>query len=117
MPRVKRGYVARRRRKKIIKLAKGFRGRRKNNIRQAAQTVARSMVYAYRDRRMKKREFRRLWIIRINAAARQYGMKYSIFMHGLKKAGIEVDRKMLADIAVFDFDGFGEFVKLAGNNN
>ena len=106
MPRVKRGVTARARHKKIIALAKGYRGRRKNVYRIAKQAVMKAGQYAYRDRRQKKRQFRSLWIARINAAARELGLKYSTFMNGLKKAQIEVDRKVLADLAVFDKPAF-----------
>jgi large subunit ribosomal protein L20 len=106
MPRVKRGVTARARHKKIIALAKGYRGRRKSVYRIAKQAVMKAGQYAYRDRRQKKRQFRALWIARINAAAREAGMKYSTFMNGLKKAQIEVDRKVLADLAVFDKPAF-----------
>ncbi|MBO7380469.1 MAG: 50S ribosomal protein L20, partial [Neisseriaceae bacterium] len=100
MPRVKRGVTARARHKKVLALAKGYRGRRKNVYRVAKQAVMKAGQYAYRDRRQRKRQFRRLWIARINAAARQYGLSYSKFMNGLKKAAVEIDRKVLADIAV-----------------
>ena len=106
MPRVKRGVTARARHKKIIALAKGYRGRRKNVYRIAKQAVMKAGQYAYRDRRQRKRQFRTLWIARINAAARELGLKYSTFMNGLKKAQIEVDRKVLADLAVFDKPAF-----------
>ena len=106
MPRVKRGVTARARHKKIITLAKGYRGRRKSVYRIAKQAVMKAGQYAYRDRRQRKRQFRTLWIARINAAARNAGMKYSTFMNGLKKAQIEVDRKVLADLAVFDKPAF-----------
>ena len=106
MPRVKRGVTARARHKKVFKLAKGYRGRRKNVYRIAKQAVMKAGQYAYRDRRQRKRQFRALWIARINAAAREVGMKYSTFMNGLKKAQIEVDRKVLADLAVFDKPAF-----------
>ena len=106
MPRVKRGVTARARHKKIIAPAKGYRGRRKSVYRIAKQAVMKAGQYAYRDRRQKKRQFRSLWIARINAAAREVGMKYSTFMNGLKKAQIEVDRKVLADLAVFDKPAF-----------
>jgi len=106
MPRVKRGVTARARHKKIFALAKGYRGRRKNVYRIAKQAVMKAGQYAYRDRRQKKRQFRALWIARINAAAREVGLKYSTFMNGLKKAQIEVDRKVLADLAVFDKPAF-----------
>ena len=106
MPRVKRGVTAHARHKKILTLAKGYRGRRKSVYRIAKQAVMKAGQYAYRDRRQKKRQFRSLWIARINAAARLEGMKYSTFMNGLKKAQIEVDRKVLADLAVFDKPAF-----------
>src|SRR5688500_2899623 len=102
MPRVKRGPQARARHKKVLKQAKGYRGRRKNVYRIAKQAVMKAGQYAYRDRRQRKRQFRALWIARINAAARECGLSYSIFMNGLKKASIEVERKVLADLAVFD---------------
>ena len=113
MPRVKRGVTARVRHKKVLKLSKGFRGRRNNVYRIAKQAVMRAGQYAYRDRRNRKRDFRRLWIARINAAARLAGMKYSTFMNGLKKAAIEIDRKVLADIAVFDQAAFNKLVEQA----
>lgn len=113
MPRVKRGVIARARHKKIIALAKGYRGRRKNVYRVAKQAVMKAGQYAYRDRRQRKRQFRRLWIARINAAARQHGLAYSRFMNGLKKASIEIDRKVLADLAVFDKAVFAQLVEKA----
>ena len=106
MSRVKRGVTARARHKKVLELAKGYRGRRKNVYRIAKQAVMKAGQYQYRDRRQRKRQFRTLWIARINAAARELGMKYSTFMNGLKKANIEVDRKVLADLAVFDQPAF-----------
>lgn len=106
MPRVKRGVTARARHKKILAMAKGFRGRRNNVFRIAKQAVMRAGQYAYRDRRNRKRDFRRLWIARINAAARELGLPYSVFMNGLKKAAIAIDRKVLADLAVFDRGAF-----------
>ena len=106
MPRVKRGVTARARHKKILALAKGYRGRRKNVYRVAKEAVMKAGQYAYRDRRTRKRVFRRLWIARINAAAREFGLSYSAFMNGLKKASIELDRKVLADLAVFDKAAF-----------
>ena len=109
MPRVKRGVTARARHKKVLDQAKGYRGRRKNVYKIAKQAVMKAGQYAYRDRRNKKRDFRRLWIVRINAAARINGMSYSRFMNGLMKAGITLDRKVLADIAVHDAaTGVGE---------
>lgn len=113
MPRVKRGVTARAAHKKVLKAAKGFRGRRGNVFRIANEAVMRAGQYAYRDRRNKKRDFRALWITRINAAVRQHGMSYSVFMNGLKKAEIAVDRKVLADIAVFDKAAFAKFVDKA----
>ena len=106
MPRVKRGVTARARHKKVLKQAKGYRGRRKNVFRVAKQAVIRAGQMAYRDRRQRKRQFRALWIARINAAARECGLSYSRFMDGLNKAGVILDRKVLADIAVFDKAGF-----------
>jgi large subunit ribosomal protein L20 len=108
MPRVKRGTVARARHKKVIKQAKGFRGRRKNVYRVAKQAVMKAGQYAYRDRRQKKRQFRALWIARINAAVRELGMSYSTFMAGLKRANIDIDRKVLADLAVADKAAFAK---------
>jgi large subunit ribosomal protein L20 len=113
MPRVKRGVTARASHKKVIARAKGFRGRRNNVFRIANEAVMRAGQYAYRDRRNKKRTFRALWIARINAAVREHGMSYSVFMNGLKKAAIEVDRKVLADIAVMDKPAFSKFVEKA----
>jgi len=110
MPRVKRGVTAHARHKKILALAKGFRGRRKNVFRIAKQAVMKAGQYAYRDRRTRKRVFRRLWIARINAAARASGVTYSQFMAGLKKAQIDLDRKVLADLAVHDPAAFGSIV-------
>ncbi len=106
MARVKRGVTAHARHKKVLKLAKGYRGRRKNCIKTAKQAVERALQYAYRDRRQRKRDFRRLWIQRINAAARANGLTYGRLMHGLARAGIEVDRKVLADLAVRDGAAF-----------
>ena len=102
MPRVKRGFKARQRRKKILKEAKGFRGGHSKLFKTATITLNKARMYAYRDRRNKKRDFRRLWIIRINAAARENGLSYSTLMGGLNRAGIELDRKLLADMAVHD---------------
>ena len=110
MPRVKRGVTARARHKKILVLAKGFRGRRKNVFRIAKEAVMRAGQYAYRDRRTKKRVFRQLWIARINAASRGLGLTYSKFMAGLKKANIEIDRKVLSDMAIHDPAGFSSIV-------
>ncbi len=111
MPRVKRGVTARARHKKVLALAKGFRGRRGNVFRIAKQAVMRAGHSAYRDRRNRKRVFRRLWIARINAAARACGLTYSQFANGLKKAAIEIDRKMLADLAVNDQAAFSSIVE------
>jgi large subunit ribosomal protein L20 len=111
MPRVKRGTNARRRRKKILKLAKGNVGGRRKLYRAARETVEKGLVYAYRDRRVKKRNFRALWIVRINAAARECGLSYSRFIEGLKKAGIEMDRKVLAELAVSDSATFGQLAE------
>ncbi len=113
MPRVKRGVTARARHKKVLALAKGFRGRRKNVYRVAKQAVRKASQYAYRDRRNKKRDFRRLWIARINAAARECGITYSQFINGMNKAGITLDRKVLADIAVHDKAAFAGIVEQA----
>ena len=110
MPRVKRGVIAHARHKKILALAKGFRGRRKNVFRIAKQAVMKAGQYAYRDRRTRKRVFRQLWIARINAASRGLGITYSKFMAGLKKANIEIDRKVLAELAVNDPAAFGSIV-------
>ena len=113
MPRVKRGVTARARHKKVLVLAKGYRGRRKNVYRVAKQAVMKAGQYAYRDRRQRKRQFRQLWIVRINAGARQHGLSYSKFMNGLKRAAIELDRKVLADLAVFDKAAFAQLVEKA----
>ena len=113
MPRVKRGVTARARHKKILALAKGYRGRRKNVYRVAKQAVMKAGQYAYRDRRTKKRVFRRLWIARINAATRELGLTYSQFINGMTKAGITLDRKVLADIAVHDKAAFAGIVEQA----
>ena len=111
--RIKRGFKARRRRKKVLKLAKGFRGGRSKLFRTAADAVDKALMYAYRDRRVRKRDFRRLWIARINAATRLHDLSYSKFIHGLKKAGVELDRKVLADLAVADPSGVAQIVDLA----
>ena len=111
--RVKRGYTARRRRKKILKLAKGFRGGRSKLYRTAADAVDKALQYAYRDRRARKRDFRRLWIARINAAARLNDVSYSRFMGGLKKAGVEIDRKILAEMAISDLKAFSQLAAMA----
>jgi large subunit ribosomal protein L20 len=111
MPRVKRGVTAKARHKKVLTQAKGYRGRRNAVYRIAKEAVMKAGQYAYRDRRVKKREFRALWIARINAAVRELGMSYSVFMNGLKKASIDIDRKVLADLAVQDK---AAFAKIAG---
>ncbi len=113
MARVKRGVTARAKHKKVLKKAKGYYGARSRVYRVATQAVTKAGQYAYRDRRVKKRQFRRLWIVRINAAARMFDMSYSRFMDGLNKAEIEVDRKMLADLAVHDIDAFGQLAEKA----
>jgi len=116
MARVKRGVTARRRHKKILKLAKGYRGARSKIFRVANQAVMKALMYSYAHRKLRKRDFRKLWIARINAAARQNGMSYNRFINGLKKAGIEINRKMLAELAVSDAQAFGELVNLAKNS-
>ncbi|SFH35114.1 large subunit ribosomal protein L20 [Desulfotomaculum arcticum] len=113
MPRAKSSVVSRKRHKKILKLAKGYRGSKSKLFRVANQQVMKSLVYAYRDRKARKRDFRKLWIARINAAARNNGMSYSRFMNGLKKAGVDINRKMLADLAVNDSRAFGQLVDMA----
>jgi len=116
MPRVKRGFKARQRRNKVLKLAKGYRGARSKLFRSATEAVDRALNYAFRDRRVKKRDFRALWIARINAAARINGLSYSKLIHGLKMAKVEVDRKVMADLAVSDPRGFAEIASLAKAN-
>ncbi len=116
MPRVKRGNNRRKKRKKILKMAKGYFGSKSKLYRPATEQVIKSLDYAYRDRKQKKRNFRKLWITRINAAARQHDMSYSRFIHGLKQADVEINRKMLAELAVNDEDSFGELVELAKEN-
>lgn len=113
MPRVKGGPRARRRHKKVIKLTKGQYGTRHSLYRRAHEAMLKSLTHAYRDRRRRKRDFRRLWIQRINAAAREHGLSYSRFMAGLKKAGVELDRKILADLAVNDAQAFKELTEAA----
>lgn len=113
MPRVKGGTVSRKRRNRVLKLAKGYYGSKHRLYKVANQQVMKSLNYAYRDRRQKKREFRKLWITRINAAARTNGLSYSTLMHGLKVAGIEVNRKMLADLAVTDAQAFAQLADAA----
>jgi len=115
MSRVKRGVTARKKRRKILKLAKGFFGARSRLIRTATEAVNKAMKYAYRDRRARKREFRQLWIARINAAARLNNITYSRLIDGMKKSGIELDRKILAELAVNDPQGFAQIVAVAGS--
>ena len=116
MPRVKRGVTSRARHKKVLSLTKGYTQRRKNVYRVAKQALMKAGQYAYRDRRTRKRVFRSLWIARINAAVREQGMSYSVFMAGMKKAAIELDRKVLADMAVFDKPGFAAIVQKVKTN-
>jgi large subunit ribosomal protein L20 len=111
--RIKRGFKARRRRKKILKLAKGFRGGHSKLFRTAADTVDRALMYSYRDRKVRKRDFRRLWVLRINAAARINDLTYSKFIHGLKLANVDLDRKVLAELAVSDPNAFSQIARLA----
>lgn len=115
MPRAKSSVVSRKRHKKILKLAKGYRGSKSKLFRVANQQVMKSLMYAYRDRKARKRDFRKLWIARINAAARNNGMSYSRFMNGLKKAGVDINRKVLADLAVNDAKAFDQLVDVAKN--
>lgn len=115
MPRVKGGTVTRARRKRVLKLAKGYVGSKHRLFRTAKQQVMKSLMYAYRDRRQRKRDFRKLWIMRINAAARLNGLSYNKFMHGLKAAGVEINRKMLAELAVLDQKAFASLANLAKN--
>ncbi len=116
MPRVKTGVTAHRRHKKILKLAKGYKGAKSKQFKKANETVMKALYYARRDRRAKKGEFRRLWIARINAAARLNGLSYSRLVCGLTKAGVEVNRKMLADLAVSDAEAFAKLVAVAKEN-
>ena len=113
MPRVKRGFKARHRRNKVLKLAKGYRGARSKLFRSATEAVDRALNYAFRDRRVKKRDFRALWITRINAAARLNGLSYSKLIHGLKLADVQIDRKVMADLAVSDPQGFAAIASAA----
>jgi large subunit ribosomal protein L20 len=113
MARVKGGYTTRRRRKKILKLAKGYYGAKHRLFKKANEQVMKSLLYAYRDRRQRKRDFRKLWIVRINAAARSNGLSYNKFMHGLKLAGIQMNRKMLAELAVSDAQAFAKLANVA----
>jgi large subunit ribosomal protein L20 len=116
MPRVKRGVAAHRRHKRVLKKAKGYWGGRGNLIKTAREAVEKGWRYAYRDRRQKKRQFRALWIARINAAAREHGISYSRFMNGLSTAGVEIDRKNLADLAVADPQAFAQLAEVAKSN-
>lgn len=116
MPRVKRGTMVKKRHKKVLKLARGYFGAKSKQFKVANQQVMKSLMYAYRDRRMRKRDFRRLWIARINAAARLNGVSYSRFISGLKKSGVEVNRKMLAELAVNDAKAFSQLVDVAKEN-
>ncbi|MDA9636845.1 50S ribosomal protein L20 [SAR86 cluster bacterium] len=116
MSRVKRGVTAKARHKKILKLAKGYRGARSRTFKVAKQAVTKAGQYAYRDRRVKKRTFRKLWIVRINAAARANGLSYSVFMNALKKANIDLDRRVLADMAAEDEKAFADLVAIAKQN-
>jgi large subunit ribosomal protein L20 len=113
MPRAKTGVVRRRKHKKILKLAKGFWGLRSKTVRKARETLFSGAMRSFNDRREKKNEYRKLWIVRINAAVRQHGMSYSVFMGGLKRAGIEIDRKLLADLAVREPEAFAQLVAKA----
>jgi large subunit ribosomal protein L20 len=115
MPRVKRGVAAHRRHRRILREASGYRGARSRLLKTAREAVEKGWKYAYRDRKQRKRQFRVLWITRINAAAREHGLSYSRFMSGLKRAGVEVDRKLLAELAVSDPKAFGELAELAKN--
>lgn len=117
MPRVKGGTVTRARRKKVLKLAKGYVGSKHRLFKTAKQQVMKSLMYAYRDRRQRKRDFRKLWIVRINAAARLNGLSYNKFMHGLKLAGVDINRKMLAELAVSDEQAFASLADVAKNAN
>lgn len=117
MPRVTRGFKARRRRNRVLKLAKGYRGGRHKLYRTATEAVDRALAYAYRDRRSKKRDFRKLWITRINAGAQMNDTSYSRLIGGLKKAGVELDRKVLANMAILDPNAFSEVVKIAAEAN
>lgn len=113
MPRARRGFKARQRRNKVLKLAKGFVGGRRRLFRSATETVQRALAFAYRDRKVKKREFRKLWIVRINAAVREHGLSYSRFIDGLHKASVALDRKVLAELAVSDPAGFAALAGIA----
>lgn len=116
MPRVKRGVIALKKRRKIMKLAKGYRGARRKHIKAAREAVMHALAYSFRDRRVRKRNFRRLWILRINAASRLNGLSYSRFISGLKNAGVAINRKILANIAVTEPVAFAKFAELAKQN-
>ena len=116
MPRAKNSVATRHRRKKVLKMAKGYRGAKSKCYKPANEQVMHSLQYAYRDRRARKSDFRRLWITRINAAAREHGMSYNRFIGGLRSAGVAVDRKILADLAVNDPEAFGQLVEIASGN-
>lgn len=113
MARIKRSVSKKKRKRKVFKMAKGYYGAKSKQYRSASQQVMKSMAYMYTGRKLKKREYRRLWIVRINAAARMNGMNYSTFIAGMKRAGVEVDRKVLADIAVFDMSAFTKLCEMA----
>jgi len=115
--RVRKSVASRKRRKRILKLAKGYWGRRKNNLRRAKETLRRALAFAYRDRRQRKRDFRKLWIVRINAAVRPFDLSYSKFIDALKKSGIELDRKSLSELAIRDPEGFKSVVETAKANS
>lgn len=115
MPRVKRGVTSRRRHNKVLKLARGYRGAKSKLFRTANEAVNKALAYAFRDRKVRKREFRKLWIIRINAASRLHGLSYSVMMNGLTKAGVDLNRKILAELAVNDPNAFSELAKVAKN--
>lgn len=117
MARVKKGVNAHKKHKKILKLAKGYRGSKSKLFRPANQGVLKALAHAYRGRKLRKRDFRKLWIARINAGARSYGLSYSKFINGLKKAGIQINRKMLSEMAVYDTNGFSKLVDIAKANN
>lgn len=117
MPRTRNSPATRERRKKVLKMARGYRGRKSNCYRSANEQVMHSLQYSYRDRKARKGDFRKLWISRINAAAREHGMSYSRFINGLKNAGVEVDRKILADLAIHDPNAFKELVEVAAKNS
>ncbi len=116
MPRIKRAVSAKKRKKNLFAQTSGYRGGRKHLIGQARTTLEKALMYSYRDRRTRKRDFRKLWIVRINAGARSHGLSYSKFMHGLSQAGVTIDRKVLSDLAIHDEAAFAELVKIATGN-